>query len=86
LKNKLIEIFKDEFLVTVKEDLSSITIRLPQNNTSSTGVYYYILKQLAWKNISITEVVSTSSEFTIVVKDDDLIVCFQILRELKNKS
>jgi len=52
-------------------------------NTEIYGVYYYILKQLAWEGINIVQVVSTSNEFTIVVNQAEIDIAFKILMNLK---
>ncbi len=75
--------FKDENLKSHNKDLSSITVKLPKMNTETYGVYYYILKHLAWEGINIEQVVSTSNEFTAIVKSDDIDVAFKILMQLK---
>ena len=60
-------IFKNEKLTHKIENLSSITVKLPQENISTPGVYYYIFQRLAWEGIIIHEVISTTNEFTIIV-------------------
>lgn len=79
------EIFAEEQLVAVAEELSSITVKLPAENSLYPGVYYYIFKELAWENINITEVISTTNEFTIVVSDADIHRAFSVLMESKKQ-
>ena len=66
------------------ENLSSITVKLPQDNISVPGVYYYIFQKLAWEGIVIHEVISTTNEFTIVVSDEQIDVAFKVIKDLKN--
>lgn len=66
------------------ENLSSITVKLPQDNISVPGVYYYIFQKLAWEGIVIHEVVSTTNEFTIVVSDEQIDIAFKVIKDLKN--
>jgi hypothetical protein len=75
--------FSNERLKSQTTDLASVTVKLPQVNTEIYGIYYYILKHLAWEGINIVELVSTSNEFTIVVKQDDVDKAFKILMQLK---
>ncbi len=75
--------FKEEALLSRKTGLSSITIRLPAENTEISGFYYFILKQLAWEGVNITEVISTTNEFTIVVSEQEIKKAFAILLSLK---
>lgn len=77
-------IFKNERLTHKIENLSSITVKLPQENISTPGVYYYIFQRLAWEGIIIHEVISTTNEFTIIVSDDQIDVAFKVIKDLKN--
>ena len=82
---ELIEtIFKHEKLTHKIENLSSITVKLPQDNISTPGVYYYIFQRLAWEGIIIHEVISTTNEFTIIVSDDQIDIAFKVIKDLKN--
>jgi hypothetical protein len=77
-------IFKNEKLTHKIENLSSITVKLPQENISTPGIYYYIFQKLAWEGIIIHEVISTTNEFTIIVSDDQIDVAFKVIKDLKN--
>lgn len=61
--------FQSELLLSKMENLSSITIKLAQESTEISGIYYYILKQLAWEDIALVEVLSTTNEFTLILED-----------------
>jgi hypothetical protein len=77
-------IFKNEKLTHKIENLSSITVKLPQENISTPGVYYYIFQRLAWEGIIIHEVISTTNEFTIIVSDEQIDIAFKVIKDLKN--
>ena len=83
LETQMDQIFKNEKLLSKKNQLSSITIKLPLENTEISGLYYYIFKKLAWEGINIIEVISTTNEFTLIVKDNDVDRAFSILMNLK---
>lgn len=76
--------FKHEKRTLHLENLSSITVKLPQDNISVPGVYYYIFQKLAWEGIVIHEVISTTNEFTIVVSNEQIDVAFKVIKDLKN--
>jgi aspartokinase len=44
------------------------------------GIYYLIFKTLAWENINVIEVVSTMSELTIVLDDQEVVRAFNLLQ------
>ncbi len=75
--------FSNEKLLHSIEKLASITIKLPKTNLEQSGVYYFILKQLAWANIPVQEIISTTHEMTLVVKEEDINKTFSILIDLK---
>ena len=77
------DIFENEFLINSVLELASITIKLPKENQQQSGIYYFILKQLAWADISLQEVISTTNEMTIVVKEKDINQTFAILMDMK---
>jgi len=83
LKDEVVKLFKTEKGTGVTDNLASITIKLPTENIEISGIYYYILKRIAWEGININEVISTTNEFTIVVKDKDIDRAFSILMSLK---
>ena len=69
IENEIKEHFKHEKLISRMENLASITIKLAQESTEISGIYYYILKQLAWEDIALVEVLSTTNEFTLILED-----------------
>jgi hypothetical protein len=77
-------LFKGEKLTHKIDNLSSITVKLPQENISTPGVYYYIFQRLAWEGVIIHEVISTTNEFTIIVSDEQIDVAFKVIKDLKN--
>ena len=75
--------FSNEKLIDKTRDLASITIKLPKENISTPGVYYFIFQRLAWEGITINEVISTSYEFTIFVNEEKVDVAFKVIKDLK---
>jgi uncharacterized protein YutE (UPF0331/DUF86 family) len=78
------KLLKGEKITHKIENLSSITVKLPQENISVPGVYYYIFQKLAWEGVIIHEVISTTNEFTIIVNDNQIDIAFKIIKDLKN--
>ena len=83
IESKIENNFKDEELLWSATNLASLTIKLPKSNIEQSGIYYFILKQLAWANIPVQEVISTTHEITIVVKETDIKQTFSILMDMK---
>ncbi len=79
----ILNTMKDEETLSIIDELSSITIQLPKENSDVPGLYYYLLGQIAWKGISIVEVISTTNEFTIILKNNQVGIAFETLMSLK---
>ena len=76
--------FQSERLIEKTEDLSSISIKLPTENVTIPGIYYFIFQRLSWEGVNIYEVISTSNEFTIIVGEDQVNSAFKAIKELKD--
>ncbi|MDD2984532.1 MAG: aspartate kinase [Crocinitomicaceae bacterium] len=86
LKDKLLLLLKDSNLKSVNENLASITVKLPKLNVEMYGIYYYILKHLAWEGLNIMQIISTANEFTIVLNEDEIERAFKVLIQLKQNN
>jgi hypothetical protein len=76
--------FTGEKLIQKLDNLASITVKLPKENISIPGIYYFIFQRLAWEGIIINEVISTSNEFTILVSEEEVDVAFKVIKDLKS--
>lgn len=76
-------LFEGEKRLDKESQLSSITLMLPTENRNLYGIYYYILKELAWQGINLVELISTSNEFTLIVSDEDLDHAFSVVMGLR---
>lgn len=79
------DIFKDEILISKGVDLASITIKLSDDSLEIPGMYYYILKQLAWEDICLEEVLSTRHEFTLIMKEEYIQQSLHQLMKMKKR-
>jgi len=77
-------IFKNERLIAKIENLSSIIILLSKETVNTPGVYYSILKLLAWNGISFVDVISTYSELTIIFSNNEIDKAFSLLNHYKD--
>lgn len=84
-REKVKRCFKNETVIDSHEELSAISISLPVNNSKIPGLYYHIFKQLAWKNIPLYEVISTSNEFIVVVEYNMVNKAFAVINDIKTK-
>ncbi len=83
LKERVADFFKNETLVSVKSELSSITIALPKNSSKTVGLYFYIFKLLAYEGIPVFEMISTSNYFALFLEKEYINQAFLLLNEIK---
>ncbi|MBI4016429.1 MAG: hypothetical protein HY363_01925 [Candidatus Aenigmarchaeota archaeon] len=69
-KNSILKILTGEKITKSIDHLSSLTIRISEKAVEEVGLFYVITKALAWENIPITEIVSTFTEQTYVLKEE----------------
>ncbi|WP_108802498.1 hypothetical protein [Aquimarina sp. Aq107] len=75
--------FKDETCISVKDDLSSMSIALPDDSSRSIGLYFYIFKLLAYEGIPVFEIISTSNYFTLFLEKEYVNDAFLLMNEIK---
>lgn len=85
-KSVIEKIFQTQIMLSVIKNVSSITIHLPKEAVDTPGVYYQILKMLAWEKINVVEVISTYSELTIIFEDKNVDKAFSALKKLNHLS
>ncbi len=83
LKDKIGAIFEGETVLDSSENLSAVILRLPKDK-NQVGLYYFILRKIAWAGINVEEVVSITNEITLVVKDYDIDKTFSVLKSVSN--
>jgi aspartokinase len=75
-------VLKNEQGLQKIENLSSITLRLPVESLTVPGVYYPVLKALAWEGINFIEILSSSTELTILFDSKDIDRAFAVLKRI----
>ena len=85
-RQKVLDSFKSETMLGSQDQLSAISIRLPENNSKISGLYYQIFKRFAWEGISLYEVISTTNEFTVLVENHLVDQAFSAIKNLNNSN
>jgi hypothetical protein len=73
-------VMQSEKLISEADNQACITLYLPDENTAVPGYYYYILKHIAWEGINITEILSTTNEFSIILNENLVDKAFSVLK------
>ncbi len=80
LEKQVLKVLSRVKIVSRFSNLSSITLRLSQDILKTPGAYYFILMQLAWHGINLIEVVSTFTEFTVILNEKEVDRAFSALK------
>lgn len=84
VKDHIKKIFKTETKISEITNLSSVTIRLPKEVVYIPGVYYQILKRLAFEDINVIEILSTFTEVTVIIETKDVERAFSVLKKIES--
>ncbi len=79
-KKEITKILGDS--IKIIPNLSSLTINIPLESYDTVGMFYLITKALAWANINIVEIVSTFTELTVILQEDDVPQSFKIMKKI----
>lgn len=82
LEHEITTILKGESVAAKINNLSSITIRLPETSIHTPGIFYFFIKSLAWEGINIIEIVSAHLELTLIFDEKDVNKAFSVLQSL----
>ena len=78
------EKLSNEICLSKTDNLCSISFKLPEENVSIPGIYYFVFQKLSWDGINISQIISTSNEFTILVAESEVDKAFSIINKLKS--
>ncbi|MCX6708050.1 MAG: hypothetical protein NTW67_00165 [Candidatus Woesearchaeota archaeon] len=81
-KSRIQKILENEETVKIVDNLSSLTVKIPIEALESAGLFYVVTKSLTWENINIVEIVSTLTEMTFILREDDVSSAFNTLKKL----
>lgn len=85
LVEELHQLLKDEKQLLKVDHLASITLRFSEDAMFTPGVYYLILKNLAWEGVNVVEVISIHNELSLIVEQKRVDKAFGIVKELIQK-
>jgi len=82
LEKKMKALLAGEKVISDIAGLAQLSIKFDEKMFQTPGFIVYVLKELAWNNIGIVEIVSTYTELIIIVKENDLMNAYKIVQGL----
>jgi aspartokinase len=81
-KDKVKKFFSAKDVKSEIGDIASVTIHIMPEATEQLGLFYIATKALTWENINIIEIVSTFTEMTFIIEEDDAPRAYATLKKL----
>ena len=83
-RNKKIfqKILKNEKIQNIEENLISLSMTFSKDFLYTPGVIFNIIRNIAWYNINIYEIVSTKTELTFIIHKNDVMKGYKALEKL----
>lgn len=85
-EKKILELFSHSSVKKVIKNVCSLTITLPISSFDTLGLFYLATRSLNWNNINIIDIVSTLTEMTFIIRDDDSEKAFRTLHSMLKKQ
>jgi aspartokinase len=85
-KDKLLVILKIEKILNVEDNLVSLTLTYSKDFLYTPGVIYNVVRNIAWENINIYEIVTTNTELTFILNKKDAVKGYTVLERLMEKK
>jgi len=82
LEKRMRSLLAGEKVVSEIPGLAQLSIKFDEKMFQAPGFIVYVLKELAWNNIGIVEIVSTYTELIIILKEGDLLNAYKIVRDM----
>jgi len=81
-EKKILSLFPQKIIKKTIKKLSSITVNIPLESINMVGLFYIVTRSLNWENINIVDIVSTLTEMTFIISEDDTSKAFNVLKRL----
>ena len=84
-RERVLGFLKDEKVLNVEKDLVSLTLTYAKDFLHTPGVVFNVVRNIAWENINIFEIVSTNTELTFILHKKDAVNGYKALEKLARK-
>jgi len=80
------KLLRSERIKNITENLSLLTITIPDDALGTPGYFAFLTRAFAWENINIIEIVSTLTEMTFALADKDVPRAYTVVRQLTARA
>jgi aspartokinase len=81
-KNQLCKFLQNEKILNLEENLVCLSFTIGKKLVDTPGVLFTIVRNFAWENINIIEIISIDLEITFIVEEKDAVRGYKALERL----
>ncbi len=85
-RKKILDMLEDEKMCHMERDLAQVSLKFPSEYLYTSGVLHHLTKELAWSDINLIEIVSSSTELNFIVKSRDTVRAYSALEGIIERS
>lgn len=74
--------FRETDIITKMDNLAAVTVSISMNVFKQPGFFYLLTRALTWEDINIVEMVSTLTELTFIVKEEDVTSAYSAIKRI----
>jgi aspartokinase len=83
-EKEIVDIVGEKEIKKKIENVSSLSMKIPEELIKTPGFFFIITRSLAWENIPIVDIVSTFTEMTFILNEEDIGKSFDAIKKLIN--
>jgi len=84
-REKTLKFLQNEKIINVEKNLVLLTLTFPKEFLYTPGVVFNVVRNIAWENINIFEIVSTNTELTFILSKEDAMKGYRALEKIIEK-
>ncbi len=81
-KDQICSFLQYEKILCIDENLVALSFAIDKELVETPGVLFQIVRNFAWENINIIEIISIDLEMTFIVAEKDAIIGYKALKRL----
>lgn len=81
-KEQIVRFLQFEKILSVDENLVALSFAIDDGLVDTPGVLFQIIRNFAWENINIKEIISIDLEMTFIVSEADAVTGYKALKRL----
>ncbi len=85
-QERILKILENEKILALQDNLVSLSMIMGKDFVETPGVIFAIVRKLAWENINLFEIISTSSELAFIIHKKDATRAYTALQSMVESS